>query len=304
MLYLKMFNSWGQQDDKKAHLEKKKNAFYATIFDLLMTECQNKLHCHSAPDFVRALEWQHQHQFHLMAYYAVGTSGSPANMCTHEQFCFPHGPEYWEMFSHYCMYIKACAHEPVPSCTTPVPANTQSPEPKQNQGVGGVKCLTGGCSVSLCLSHFIYFLCLKAELLHPSTNNDRCSFKLQRGAEIFEVFLSREKANERNWYSIGKKKSSLVLLKDPHQSKNPSRPLSYTIYDQDKQKQLCSLLHYRSFLPAPIINVQRIEFSCSHQQQTKVLTDISSVSNSTENADLHRIPPSSFFPFCSFDTIF
>lgn len=33
------------------------------------------------------------------------------------------------------------------------------------------------------------------------------------------------------------------------------------------------------------------------QSTTKVLTDISSFSNSTENVDLHKIPPSSFVPF-------
>lgn len=100
-----------------------------------------------------------QHQFQLMAYYTVGTSGSTTNMCTHERFCFPQGPEYWEMFSHYCIYMHASEHvlmDLFPRYfTTPIRANAQSPEAKQSQGVGGVKCLTGGCSVSLCLSHFI-----------------------------------------------------------------------------------------------------------------------------------------------------
>lgn len=56
MLYLKMFNSWGQQDEEKMHL-KKNPVFYATIFDLLMTEWHNKLHYHPASYFFRALEW-------------------------------------------------------------------------------------------------------------------------------------------------------------------------------------------------------------------------------------------------------
>lgn len=39
--------------------------------------------------------------------------------------------------------------------TAPICANAQSPEAKLNHGAEGAKCLTGGCSVSLCLSHFI-----------------------------------------------------------------------------------------------------------------------------------------------------
>lgn len=142
----------------------------------------------------------------------------------------------------------------------------------------------------------------------PSQHYDR--LHLTCNVMLKKFFFSVKRQIEQN-DAGGGKKSVQVLLKDsvffffpPHRSKNPSRPLSHTVYDQDKQRQLRSPLRYRSFLPAPIINVQRIEFACNNQRPTKVLTDISGVSNSTENTDLHKIPPSSFFAFCSFHTIF
>lgn len=143
----------------------------------------------------------------------------------------------------------------------------------------------------------------------PSQHYDR--LHLNCNVMLKKFFFSAKRQIEQNDAGGEKKKSVQVLLKNsvfsffpPRWSKNPSRPLSHTVYDQDEQKQLRSPLRYRSFLPAPIINVQRREFVCNNQRPTKVLTDISGVSNSTENTDLHKIPPSSFFPFCSFHTIF
>lgn len=138
----------------------------------------------------------------------------------------------------------------------------------------------------------------------PSQHFDRlhlnCNVMLQK------FFFSVKRQIEQNDAGGGKKNQSTLsfFFFPPHRSKNPSRPLSHTVYDQDKQKQLRSPVRCRSFLPAPIINVQRREFACNNQGPTKVLTDISGVSNSTENTDLHKIPPSSVFAFCSFHTIF
>lgn len=144
------------------------------------------------------------------------------------------------MFSRYCAYVRTSAHahvDPFPRyCATPIGANAQSPEAKQHQGVGGVTCLTGGCSLSLSLS-FDLIYAPKSRAV-PSKHKQR-QMHIQTAAcgPKFKVkfFLFGEKANKTKNDAKKKNKNSAFF-----QSKNPSRPLSHIIYDRDKQKQLRS----------------------------------------------------------------
>lgn len=119
-----------------------------------------------------------QHQFRLMAY-----SETAYQTFYTRVIVLSSRPKYWEMFSHYYIYMCISEHvcmEMFPRYwTSLMHARTQSPEASENKGVEGVECLAGACSVSLCLFHFIEFMCLKAEQFCPSTNKDKYTFKLQ-----------------------------------------------------------------------------------------------------------------------------
>lgn len=157
-----------------------------------------------------------QHQFQLMAY-SAGTSGSTTNMCTHERYCFPQGLEDWEMFSHYCIHVRTSEHMRVELFpryfTTPTCANAQSPEGKQNQGVEGVKCLTGGSpGVSLSLSLYLIYVPQSRAISHDAQTMLgallNCNVRMKCNAKFFFSVKRQIKQN----HPVGKKKKNRPKL--------------------------------------------------------------------------------------------
>lgn len=55
------------------------------------------------------------------------------------------------LYLHVCMRACVCAELFPRYCTTPMHARAQSPEATENKGAEGVRCLSGGCSLSLCV---------------------------------------------------------------------------------------------------------------------------------------------------------